>query len=255
MGKLADARIRRSGRWPGVCIAVAIALACGVQVAQAQSEPATPVAPNATSGPTAPDVEDLGGGRYRIGEISLDRNARWFEMPGRMISQDAIDAPIEFLAVVKGGMKGYEAVLELDTTAVAFNTACILLGLDVANATLPKYHFDPDPVKGDVVNLEIRWEDNGKRVVRPLADLILADGAPVTSDWVYVGSAFDPDGRYLAEMFGTLIGVVHDPDSIIQHRTGLGLGDYGAVTVNPEAGLTADLKVVVRVSVGDAGRR
>ena len=34
-------------------------------------------------------------------------------------------------------------------------------------------------------------------------------------------------------MDGTLVGFVHDPAAIIEHRIGLGLGDYGAITGNP----------------------
>lgn len=192
-------------------------------------------------------VEDLGDGKYRIGKIELDKEAGWFEVPGRIIEQDSIDAPIEFLAVSKGGMKSYEAVIELDTTAIAFNTACILLGLDDEDATYPKYHFDPAEVKGDPVSLSLVLGTGEERRERPLLDLIRADGAPASGGWVYTGSQFTTDGRYLAEDFGTLIGVVHDPDSIIQHREGLGLGDYGAVVVNPDLQLGPGSDVAVRV--------
>lgn len=194
------------------------------------------------------EVEDLGNGQYRIGAIKLDKNKRRFEVPGHVISQDRIDAPIEFLAVSKGGMKSYEAVIELDATAVAFNAACLLIGLNPEHASHPRYHFDPEAVKGDAVTLTLVSEVNGARSERPLTDLVLADGKAAPSDWVYTGSGFTSDGRYLAEEFGTLVGVVHDPDSIIQHRTGLGLGNYGAIVINPALGLKPGQNLTVQVS-------
>ncbi len=179
-------------------------------------------------------VVELGDGRYRIGGIELDRRAGRFEIGGRVLPVDTEAMPIEFLAVTRGAVKAYEAVIELDTSAVEFNLACILLGLDAENATLPAYHFDPTPLRGDAVALHVTWEADGEVHHHPLGALIRSNGEPVVEDWLYTGSAFGHDGAYLAEVVGTLIGAVHDPDSIIQHRTGLGLGRYGAVTVNPE---------------------
>jgi len=126
--------------------------------------------------------------------------------------------------VTKGAMKAYEATLELDAPAVAFNVACIVIGLDASHATLPAYHFDPKVLTGDAVDLEVRWVDGGEPRQHPLGELLLNRNAPVTHDWIYVGSSFMPDGRYLAEYYGTLIGAVHDTESIVQHRTGLASG-------------------------------
>ena len=179
-----------------------------------------------------PPIEDLGDGRYRVGNIEIDKTAQKFTVPGTTIML-AEDAPVEFLAVAKGGHKSYEALLELDTTAVEFNLACILIGLDSLKASHPKHHFDKSPVKGDVVDVQVSWTLDGREQTFEIERLIRNTSKPEDHVWVYTGSYFASDGTYMAGRSGTLIGVVHDPESIIQHQQGLGLGDYGAITFDP----------------------
>jgi hypothetical protein len=51
---------------------------------------------------------------------------------------------------------------------------------------------------------------------------------------VYTGSLLLNDGQYMADISGTLIGFVHLAESVIEHKQGVGLGNYGSVTVNPQ---------------------
>lgn len=169
----------------------------------------------------------------KLGSIQLDRAHGSFTVPGAVLR---IDPPLEYLAVSKGGMKGYEALFELNTDAKTFNLACILLGLNAKEAKGATFHFDPNPLRGDAVRLWISWAKGDKRRRVSAGECLDVKGAAkVAEDWVYTGSTFTEDGRYLAESEGTIIGFVHDPASIIEHRAGLGLGNYGAVGGNPKA--------------------
>lgn len=180
-------------------------------------------------------LEDLGDGRYRIGAITVDKTKGKFSVPGSVLELQRPDSPIEFIAVSKGGFKRYEAIFEMDTSAVDFNLACILISLDASHAVRPEQHFDPHPLKGDAVEIFVSWEEKGKTRRVPVTNVLrVAGSAHATDDWIYTGSFFGPDGQYLAEAVGTLVGFVHDPESIIQHRSGLGLGNYGTVTYNPD---------------------
>lgn len=179
---------------------------------------------------TEPEVEDLGDGRFRIGSIELDKDAGEFQIPGRILRDEP---PLEFLVVIKDGFKAYESLLEVDATAYEFNVACILIGLNPKHGVVPEMHFDPQPVKGDPVDIWVAWELDGKPFRRHAADLIrMGDETLARRQWVYIGSGFTPFGEYLAQVDGTLVGFVHDPSSIIEHRTGLGLKDFGAVEPN-----------------------
>lgn len=189
--------------------------------------------PEKPSGKTA--VEDLGHGQYRIGAIRIDKAKGRFSVPGTVIKLQQPDSPLEFIAVTKGGYKQYEAVFEMDTTAVDFNLACILIGLDASHGVQPKQHFDPQALKGDKVEIFVSWAGKKKTRRVPITDVLrVANNAHPDDEWIYTGSFFSPDGRYMADESGTLVGFVHDPESIIQHRFGLGLGDYGAVIKNPD---------------------
>jgi hypothetical protein len=194
-----------------------------------------------------PLVEDLGNGHYRIGAIEIDKGAHRFTVPGAAIDL-ASGMPVEFLAVVKGGVKSYEALLELDASAVEFNLACILIGLDSANAKRPERHFDPAPVTGDIVDLRVSWLLDGQEQSHEIERLLRGTDLPEEHVWVYTGSYFRPDGAYVPSFTGTLIGFVHDPESIIQHQKGLGLGNYGAVTLDPDIMPPAGTRLTVSVS-------
>jgi len=192
-------------------------------------------------------VEDLGNGLYRIGAIEVDKGAQRFTVPGTAIGLDE-GVPIEFLAVSKGGFKAYEALLELDVSAVEFNLACILIGLDTANASHPEYHFDQNKVTGDIVDLRVSWPRDGNEQSYEIERLLQGTDKPEDHVWVYTGSFFTPDGAYTATLAGTLIGFVHDPESIIQHQQGLGLGNYGMIAYDPEIMPPAGTRVTVSVS-------
>jgi len=182
-----------------------------------------------------PAVEDLGQGKYRIGDIEVDKPRRLITVPGVMLPYEDGKA-IEFLATTRHGYKSYESVLMLEANAFEFNLACILIGLDSKQSVSPEYHFDPKPVKGDPVSIRISWENRSGKHDYDAVELLKTGNAKpaATSVWSYTGSMFMEGDRYLAQMDGVLIGLVHDPASIIEHRDGLGLGRLGAVTVNPD---------------------
>jgi hypothetical protein len=190
-------------------------------------------------------VKDLGGGRYQIGAIAVDRGARQFTVPGRVLHLDG--APLEYIAVSRGGMKGYESLLEVDARGTEFNLACILLGLE-APPLGPSAQFERKPPKGPAVQLSVRWQVDGKPVTKSAQQVLelaarprnpssaapTPTAAPPPEEWAYTGSFIQgSDGRYIADATGTLVGFVHDPASIIEHRTGLGIGAYGSVQGNP----------------------
>ena len=190
------------------------------------------------SRPERPFLENLGDQRYRIGgRIEVDKARQSFTVPGVVIDLGPENMPLEFLVIAKGGVKAYESLLEMDANALEFNLACILVGLSARNAVPPRRRFDPAPVEGDRVALWVSWEENGRAFRKKISELIqMAGQIPVSDEWAYTGSFFFRDNQYAAQALGLLVGFVHHPASIIQHRSGLGLGNYGAVTYRRSAG-------------------
>ena len=62
---------------------------------------------------------------------------------------------------------------------------------------------------------------------------------------------------FAADVTGTMIGFVHDPNSIIESAMGLGIGAYGSVNGNtallPPVG--ADVDLVITVPEGSAKKK
>ena len=82
-------------------------------------------------------------------------------------------------------------------------------------------------------------------------------GEPVVSDrWRYTGSYRDagPEKLYMAEMSGSLISFVHDPDSVIDHEIGVSIGAYGATSGNIELLPELGMQVVVTVALQTKGQ-
>ncbi len=183
--------------------------------------------------PEQPEVKNLGNGRLQVGNIIIDEDKKEVIVPGRL---NMLEGPIEFVACTKGGMKAYESVLEMDTDAISFNLSMILLGLDPKKGKAAAYHFDPNPPEGDTVEILIRWNTpQGFEMTIKAQDLIYDMNTNRTfpaDNWVYTGSVFLEDGRYLAEDAGVLIGFVHDPASIIESHFSGELQPFGSYVVN-----------------------
>jgi hypothetical protein len=230
-------------------------LAVGVVALTSRSGAQTPPQSIKPMPTTPPAIQKLGEHTFRIGQINVDTMKR------EVVVSGSANAPsvLEFVANTIGGFKAYESALTLNTDAITFNTALVLIGLDKTRARVPTRHFDPEPPKGDPVDITVEWDAAGQRKRIRVEELLfnrrtntpLPEGA-----WVYTGSMFMPDGRYLAELDGVLIGFVHSPAPIIENPRGLGVGRYGEIVMNPNIGLTEGTPVTVTIKAlpigGDA---
>jgi hypothetical protein len=230
----------------------AVSLWIGV-VAIAVSTLAAPHAADAgTSGETQtpntagqPAVEQIGPNLYRVGRIRVDVARRELTVGGT-INPDV--RTLEFIANARDGQRAYETAVTLDTDAFTFNTALLLIGLDRSRTrNAPKSHFDPARPEGDTV--DISFECPGRECQRMPAEHLMYDQTTKSvlskGTWVYTGSMFLPDGRYFAQVDGTLVSFVHDPASIIEYAAGAGLNRYGSIILNPNLGLPAGTNVTM----------
>jgi hypothetical protein len=201
--------------------------------------------PGPPAGP--PAVKKISDTLLQLGNILVDTQKKEATVSGQMLS----DRTLEFLASPKGGYKSYESAMELDTDAVSFNFALILIGLQKSNAVVPKGHFDPAQAAGDPVEIWVEW-GSGDSIRKVRGEELLydmrANHVPQTGGWVYTGSTVLPDGRYMAELDGVLIGFVHDPASIIENSLGAGMGAYGSIHINPNLNIAGGtpLKLTIK---------
>ena len=196
-------------------------------------------------------VEKLGPTSYRIGKLRVDTARREVVVPGTVNPVTVL----EFVANTPEGVKAYESAFTLETSAVSFNAALLLIGLDPARARPPQMQFDPAPPAGDPVDIEVEWTAGGRTRRLKIHELLFDQGSKKTlapGPWVYTGSTFvdyggDTGTRYLAEADGVLIGLMHGPQPIIENPRGDALGRYGAIVLNPELALTENTPVTVIV--------
>jgi len=183
-----------------------------------------------------PAIEKIGDHLFRVGTLRVDTAKRQITIPGRTLNA----VVLEFVATVPRGVKAYESALELDTDALTFNAACILIGLDPSRSKRPQRHFDPTPPEGDPLEILVSWEALGETRQIPAEELLFdkKNNRPFSnSRWVYTGSMLLPNGRFLAELEGVLIGFVHTPAPLIENVAVDAVGRYGAVIFNPNLGL------------------
>lgn len=205
------------------------------------------------SGQTAtkpPAIKKLGPSTYAIGGLRVDTAAREVVAVGT-INDVAV---LEFVANTKNGFKAYESAITIDTDAVSYNAALLLIGLDPARARVPTRHFDPEPPKGDPVDIFVDFTVDGAmrrvRVEELLFDQRTKSTMPA-GPWVYTGSAFIDDGngkqQFMSELDGVLIGFVHSPAPLIENPRLGAVDGYGAVVLNRNLGLSPGTAVTVTV--------
>lgn len=213
------------------------------------------VALDGQSPPLQAAVEKLGKNLFRVGTVRVDTAKREISVTGKVNGDVSV---LEFVANTKGGGKAYESAIELDTNAIFFNTACILIGLDRARSVRPVSHFDPRAPEGDPVEVVVSWQENG-RTRQVNAEQLLYDREKkrviTNSRWVYTGSMLLENGMFLADADGVLIGFVHTPAPIIENVSSDAVSRYGAIVLNEELGLKAGTTIMLTVKALPPSKR
>ncbi len=227
-----------------ILIASAV-LALALRAVQAPQVPPPPPAAPAKASP----VEKLGPTTYRIGEMRLDTKSKELAVPGTLNDVSIL----EFIANTQGGYKAYECALTLNTNAVSFNAALILMGLDPARGKPSPLQFGATAPVGDPVELTVSWSTGGPPRTVPIEELILDQRTGRTlpkGPWVYTGSTLfqGPQGPiFMAESDGVLIGLMHGPQAVIDNPRDDARSGFGSIVLNPELGLKAGSPITLVV--------
>jgi len=197
--------------------------------------------------PGAPRIQRISPTVVGIGNLRVHTDTKELRAPGSINQVSTL----EFVANTPRGLKEYESAITIDSTAVGFNTALLLLGLDPARARVPDRHLDPVPPKGDAVELYVEWRTPaGTRRVK--AEELVWNGTTQTTmaegHWVYTGSRVT-DGQLLADADGVLIGFVHSPAPLIENSGPIPAKSYGELILNPKLALLAGMPVTLIVRV------
>lgn len=160
-------------------------------------------------------IEHVARGVYQIGNVRVDQVTGTVRFPARVNAVTWAD--VEYLVVAEKG-KDHESVFVAQAEPLHINLALIMLGLTGGEPLARQ--GDHRPPKGSPVRVSVEWvEDEAKPVKKiPAEDFIwdrVLNRTMPRTHWIYTGSRFDGEGRYMAQLSRSVIAVYHDPDALV----------------------------------------
>lgn len=174
----------------------------------------------APSQPLKPMVVDLGGGRFAVGVVTIDRRLREITLPAEV---NMVEGPVEYALVSKQG-KIHEAVFATAAEARDLHVAALLLGVTPSSDLGPQ-NAAATVKRGAAVVITVEWERNGPTERIFLNEAVnLSDpstkavsGNLPAGAWIYNGSRIEGDGVFAATRHGSMISIIRDDDALVNN--------------------------------------
>jgi len=155
----------------------------------------------------APDtIEEVGQGLFKIGLVKIDAGERTLSLPAELNMKDEV---VEYLLVTGKG-KTHESILTTKATAEHVHIAALLLGLNKKGGTK--------------IDGSIEWQGNGKKIRKPLSQIFeIRPGVREDKErvrltekiWNYTGSLEVKGKGLAANLTGSLISLIEDPEALV----------------------------------------
>ncbi len=179
--------------------------------------PPPPLPPMAAK--ETPVIEKVSPGIFRIGDVQINKKELSVTFPAEVNMDRGL---LEYLLVRLGG-KTHESLLRTKVDPYQLQVAFLLLGYEGTNQPLAG-QGDPRTPTGDAVTITVSLTDpSGKPAPVDYTGWMckLIDNKRVTIstlDWVYTGSVV-MDGRFIAQMGGSIIALYHDPAALVDNAS------------------------------------
>lgn len=192
-----------------------------------------------------PAVQKVAPGKYRLGEILIDKTARSISFPAEVNMKQGL---LEYLLVKNGG-KTHESLLRTRVQPYHLQLACLLLGMEGGRRALSAQGAAETP-DGETVELSLELAD-GKRVRAEQWMMLLVAGerrdVPKLR-WIFTGSLVR-EGVFAAQSDGSIAALYHDPVAMIDNSSPEGASDeiwYARESAVPPVG--TPVTVLIRLS-------
>ncbi len=179
--------------------------------------------------PTPPPMREVEPGIYELGGVRLDQKARTVTFAATM---NMTEGALEYALVGSNG-KTHESILSTKVQPYHIHLAMLLLGSKTAATKKPDGKAEEKPpgvidaeylarapkLTGDDIHIEVAWEHEGKKVLRPLEALIWdfrGERAMSRGRWLYNGSLFY-EGKFCAQEDESIAAVIDDPCALINN--------------------------------------
>lgn len=164
-------------------------------------------------------------GVYRIGEILVNKAEKSITFPAVVNMNSGL---LEYLLVRSGG-KTHESLFRTKVEPYNLQIACLLLDLAGTDKPLP-FQGAPEAPKGDQVRISVEYVlHNGRSQTLNPKDWVMQTIDGVRRDapelkWIFTGSMVS-NGRFAAQVDGSIIALYHDPSAMIDNATAGGESD------------------------------
>ena len=199
----------------------------------------------ARAGETNLPVQALGGGWFRVGEVTIDQSNRVARFPATM---NLREETVEYAVVHKTG-KTHESIFRTDARPQDVHMAMLLLRVKATMTN--RFGLDGKGLPpGEKVWIEAGWTNDGARVEFPIEKLVMnkQTGQPLTrGEWIYNGSNFS-EGAFTAQRDGSIVSIHIDPDALINNpRPGRENDDLYAPDAKTLPAIGARIDIVIRL--------
>src|SRR3954470_24484435 len=209
-----------------------------------------------------PSVKEVSPGIYEVGAIRLEQKTKTVTFPAA-INMDK--GPLEYLLVGRNGPT-HESLLVTDVSPVELETVMLLLGvkppkprmpgLDAPPGQLtPEYLKHAPKLAGDPISINVTWKDKaGAEKTGEAADWLYYfpnKKSASRGPWVYTGSMFGGDNKFLAEMEDIFARLVTNPAALMNNPR-KGSDDDRVWGVNEKAVPPVGTAVTITIRIQDA---
>lgn len=173
-------------------------------------------------------IKEVSPGVYELGQIRIVKEKNTVIFPGRINMDKGV---IEYMLV---GMQGstHESLLVTEVPVADVHTAMLLLGAKGAGIHAPspeqrppgqitdEYLSRAPELKGDRIFIKVSWKQDGKEKEVPVEDLISNSQTKKTAargPWLYTGSMFGADGKFLAQQEEAFAALLTYPVALINN--------------------------------------
>lgn len=173
------------------------------------------------AGQVLPQVEKIAPGKYRMGEILIDKSSKSVEFPAEINMEKGL---LEYLVVRNSG-KTHESLLRTGVQPFHLQVACLLVGLEGTDAPLARQGA-PELPTGDPVEIHLVLAD-GTRLTPERWMTKMVDGEKKEVGkfkWIFTGSLVG-EGGFAAQIEGSMVAVYHDPVALIDNSSPGGESD------------------------------
>jgi hypothetical protein len=160
------------------------------------------------------NVRAVGGGRFAVGRVVLDKNTRSVSFPGTV---NLRDVTVEYGVVHVTG-KTHESIFNTEARPQDVHLAMLLLGAKPEMTN--RFGADGKAMaRGERVTIDVTWTNATGAVHYAMEDLVLNRGTTNSlppGDWIYNGSNLS-EGAFTAQRDGSIVSIHIDPDALINN--------------------------------------